>query len=85
MAEALEERKKDEETGPKESMYNSIVFYFTHKHQSCSVSWAVEYTDCFSAEAIRPPSKRISWYDTKQSDGEVPIMPEFWGMWSTSS
>ena len=22
-------------------------------------------------------------YDTKQSDGEVPVMLEFWGMWST--
>ena len=21
-------------------------------------------------------------YDTKQSDGEVPVMLEFWGMWS---
>ena len=28
-----------------------------------------------------------SWagYDTKQSDGEVPVMLELWGMWSTSS
>ena len=22
-------------------------------------------------------------YDTKQSDGEVPVMLELWGMWST--
>ena len=26
-----------------------------------------------------------SGYDTKQSDGEVPIMLELWGMWSTPS
>ena len=26
-----------------------------------------------------------SAYDTKQSDGEVPVMLEFWGMWSTPS
>ena len=36
---------------------------------------AVEYTDCNSAECPR--------YDTKQSDGEVLVMLELWGMWST--
>ena len=25
----------------------------------------------------------MSWYDAKQSDGEVPVMPELWGMRST--
>ena len=34
---------------------------------------AVEYTDCTSG------------YDTKQSDGEVPVMLELWGMRSTLS
>ena len=27
----------------------------------------------------------VSWYDTKQSDGEVPVMLELWGMQSTPS
>ena len=27
----------------------------------------------------------VSWYDTKQSDGEVPEMLELWGMHSTPS
>ena len=40
-------------------------------------AWAVEYTNCFSAEC--------PGYDTKQSDGEVPAMLELWGMWSTLS
>ena len=35
---------------------------------------AVEYTNFFSAE-VTPP-QRVSWYDTKQSDGEVPVMLE---------
>ena len=43
---------------------------------------AVEYTDCFSAEGVRPPTKRVSWYDTKQS-GEVLVIRELWGMRST--
>ena len=32
-----------------------------------------------------PPPKRVSWYDTKQSDGEVPVMLGVWGIRSTPS
>ena len=39
-------------------------------------AWAVEYTDCFS---------ECPGYDTKWSDGEVPVMLEIWGIWSTPS
>ena len=47
---------------------------------------AVECTDCFSAEGQETPnSNECSAYDTKQSDGEVPIMLELWGMRSTPS
>ena len=44
---------------------------------------ALEYTNCTSAEGERPSPQRVSWYDTKQSDGEVPVMFELWGMRST--
>ena len=40
-------------------------------------SEAVEYTDCFSAEELDPP-QRVSWYNPKQSDGEVPVLLELW-------
>ena len=43
---------------------------------------AVEYTDCFSAEEKEPPNECPD-YDTKQSDGEVRVMLELWGMRST--
>ena len=33
----------------------------------------------------RPPSNECSGYDTKQSDGEVPVMLELWGMLSIPS
>ena len=33
---------------------------------------------------VRPP-KECPGYDTKQSDGEVPVMLELWGMRSTLS
>ena len=33
----------------------------------------------------KPESNRCPGYDTKQSDGEVPVMLELWGMQSTPS
>ena len=43
---------------------------------------AVEYTDCITAVGYNSPNE-CPVYDTKQSDGEVPLMLEQWGMWST--
>ena len=34
----------------------------------------VEYTDCFSAEGVRPPPNECPGYYTKQSGGEVRVM-----------
>ena len=45
---------------------------------------AVEYTNCASAEGKDPPHE-CPGYDTKQSDGEVPVMLGLWAMWSTPS
>ena len=45
---------------------------------------AVEYTDCTSAEGL-DPFQRVSWYDTKQSHGEVPVMLGLWGIQGTPS
>ena len=47
-----------------------------------SSTGAAEYTNCISAGAVRPHNE-CSVYDTKQSDGEAPIMLELWGMQST--
>ena len=55
------------------------------KIQLAQSAGAVEYTDCFSAEGVRPPPKECPRYDTKQSDGEVPVMLGLWGMQSTPS
>ena len=45
---------------------------------------AAEYTDCTSREGPDFLNKYLG-YDTKQSDGEVPVMLELWGMRSTPS
>ena len=42
---------------------------------------AIEDTDCISAEEL---DQRVSWYDTKKSDGDAAVL-EFGGMWSTPS
>ena len=35
---------------------------------------------------VRPRPRNVCpWYDIKQSDSEVPVMLELWGMWSTPS
>ena len=43
---------------------------------------AAEYTDCTCIwhYALTAPA-----YDTKQSDGEAPVILELWGMWNTPS
>ena len=47
---------------------------------NCLVGWgrAVE------TPTVRPPPNECPGYDTKQSDGEVPVMLGLWGMWSTT-
>ena len=47
-----------------------------------------EYADSISAEGLDPPplaAIQCCKYDTKQSDGEVPVMLQLWGMRSTLS
>ena len=46
--------------------------------------WAVEYTGCISAKSEDPHPNKCPWYNTKQSDGEVPDL-EILGMLSSSS
>ena len=51
-----------------------------HRHNMAQSAGVVEYTDSFSAEEYECPK-----YDNKQSDGEVQVMLELWGMRSTPS
>ena len=47
--------------------------------------WVIALSaDCNSAEGYPPPNE-CPGYDTKQSDGEVSVMLELWGMRSTPS
>ena len=51
---------------------------------SCTVSWGRRIHRLHLCRGVKPPSIQwVSWYDTKQSDGEVPVMMELWRRWST--
>ena len=42
-------------------------------------------TPTASLKRLRTPPHECRGYDTKQSDGEIPVKLELWGMWSTLS
>ena len=66
-----------------------IIISLYYSYSSCQ--WpsqlsgrAAEYTDCISVEGW-DSSNKCPGYDTKQFDGESPVLLEFWGMQSTPS
>ena len=64
------------------NIYIYIYIYYTELISIIAqLARAVEYTDCFSALVSYQDTR--PGYDTKQSDGEVLIMMELWGMQST--
>ena len=57
----------------------------THKWY-CPVGWGYRIHELHFCIGVRPPPKNeYPVYDTKQSDGEVPVMLGLWGMQSTPS
>ena len=52
---------------------------------SCSVGWGCGIHWLLLSRGIRPIPNDCPAYDTKQSDGEAPVMREPWGMRSISS
>ena len=65
-------------------LFRSSNFNFLHNSHFASLARAVEYTDGTSAERLDLP-KECPGYETKQADGEVPVMLELWGIRSTPS
>ena len=50
----------------------------------CPVGWGCRILRLHLCRAVRPPNE-CPRYDTKQSDGEAPVMLELWGMQSIPS
>ena len=51
----------------------------------CPVGWGCRIHQLLLCRGVRPHLNECPGYVTKQSDGEVPAMLEFWGMQSTPS
>ena len=50
----------------------------------CPVGWGCKIHQLLLCRGVKH-LQGVSWYDTKQSDGEVPVILELWGMQSTPS
>ena len=55
-------------------VYSNVLLSSLLVFKLAQSAGAVEYTDCTSAVGGKTPPQRVSWYDTKQSDGEVPVI-----------
>ena len=47
------------------------------------VGWGCRILQLHLYREVKPPPNEYPRYDTKQTDGEVPVMLELWGMQST--
>ena len=52
-------------------------------HIYCPVSWGCRIHWLLLCRGVRPPPNNCPGYDTKQSDGKVPVIQVLWGMWRT--
>ena len=65
-------------------LINELIFHeFTIK-SFCPVGSVYRIHWLFLCRGVRIP-ERVSWYDAKQSDGEVSVMVELWRMQTTPS
>ena len=44
--------------------------------------WGCRIPELLFCRGVRHPFNECPRYDTKQSDGDVPVMLELWGMWN---
>ena len=80
------ESNETQEEKPRGKLNKNVISYFEQiqetviiKKSIAQFAGAVECTDCSSAEGYDLPNE-CPRYDTKQSDGEVPVMLGLWGI-----
>ena len=71
------------------SLRFQIIHFIIHiriQQMICPFGWGCRIHRLLLCRGVRPPHpNKFPRYDTKQSDGEVPVMLELSGMWSTPS
>ena len=61
-----------------------LWLYNTKMEHSGTVGWGSRIHRRHLCRGVRPPHQRVSWiYDTKQSDCDILVMLELWGIQST--
>ena len=60
-----------------------LLFISTLIHKNCPVGWGCRIHRLHLHKGVRLPSNECPVYDTKQSDGDVPVMLDFWGIRNT--
>ena len=62
------------------------LWFITNTRNSkndCPVGWSCRIYQLLLYRGVRHPVNECPGYDTKQSDGETPVIQELWGMWNT--
>ena len=62
----------------------NMMFFLIHS-QTDTVGWGCRKHQLHLCRGVKLPTNECPGYDTKQSDGEPPVMLEFSGMQSTPS
>ena len=70
---------------PSNTIYINIYIRVSLTLLFLSVDWGCRIHRLHLCRGVRPPSHECPGYDTKQSDGKVPVVLELWGMRSTPS
>ena len=67
------------------SLLFSLFSLFSFFISFCPIGWGCRIHQLFLCKMVPLPLNKCPGYDTKQSDGEVPVMLELWGIQSTPS
>ena len=62
-----------------------FVLYYSYLFPLYPVGWGSRIHRLHFCRGVRPLPNECTGYDTKQFDGEVPVLLELWGMQSTPS
>ena len=65
--------------------YTYICWYTFTNPSVVQSAGALDYTDCFSAGVLAPPTNKYPGYDTKQFNNDFPVKLELWRIQSTPS